>query len=233
MMRAALAFALSLSLLGCAGVKRTWRPEAFGPRRTMAVVSIDYDPRLLPMLDRDEVPYRQEDAKVVRGSARGIFGDTMPCVLDALAKTELFVLLPEERVVPALPRELFVTNPTNLETAPGYPPPRPARELAPVARELGVDGVVSLGMFFGYYAILLDYGFDAVGTIHGQVVYSVAAFDGGGRMVWRDVVSGRSRGSLWSRWSTLEGDRLFPLLQEAAAEATDRLVSRLREHVQR
>src|SRR6266545_1136337 len=107
-MRVALAFMLVLPFAGCAGVDRMWRPDAFGPGRTMAVVSIAYDPRLLPMRDGDEVPYRRDDANVVRGSSRGAFQDAAPRVLEALARTELFALMPEERVLPAFSRELFV-----------------------------------------------------------------------------------------------------------------------------
>ncbi len=229
----ALAVAFLASMAGCVGGERTWRREAFSEGRTMAIVSVSYDPRILPVRGRDAVPYRQKDANVVRGSARDIFADTLPRVLDALGGTRVFALVPEDQVIRAFPRELFVTAPPDMEMAKGYPPPRPPRELAPLARQLGVDAVINLGVFFGYDATLLDYGLDSVGAVHADVVFSVAAVDRSGRVVWRDVVSGRSRTPVSGRRSTLDGERLFGSLQEAAVEATSRLVSRLREHVQR
>lgn len=232
-MRLPLAFVLVLAIAGCAGVERTWRPDAFGPGRTMAVVSIGYDPRLLPMRDRDDVPYRRDDANVVRGSSRRAFEDAGPRVLEALGRTDLFALVPQDRVLPALSRDLFVHAPPHLDLAPGYPPPRPQNEAAAIARQLGVDAVINVVAFFGTETTRLDYGFDEVGTVRAMVTLSVAAVDREGRRIWRDVVTGTSRTPFWSRRSTLDEERLFGPLQEAAVDATARLVSRLREQVGR
>jgi hypothetical protein len=232
-MRSALAVALLLPIAGCAGAERTWRPDAFGSGRTMAVASIACDPRLLPMRDGDEVPYRRDDANVMQGSSRAVFQEAASRVLEALARTELFALMPAERVLPALPRELFVRAPPHVELAPGYPPPRPSSEASAFARQLGVDAVLNVAMFFGADTTRLDYGFDEVGAVRAMVTLSVVAVDREGRRIWRDVVIGRSRSSFVARRSALDGERLFVPLQEAAAEATDRLVSRLREQVRR
>src|SRR6266498_4012012 len=138
-MRVALAFMLVLPFSGCAGVDRTWRPDAFGPGRTMAVVSLCYDQRLLAMRDSEEVPYREKDANAARGSADLILADAKRRVIDTLASTGLFALMPEERVLAALRSDLVAERPSRCVPAPGYPGPRTRTEMSATARQLGVD----------------------------------------------------------------------------------------------
>lgn len=232
-MRVALAFALALPLAGCAGVERTWRPDVFGPGRTIAVVSICYDQRLLAMRDSEDLPYREADANAARGSADLIVAAAKRRLLDTLASTGPFVLMPEERVLPALRSALVAERRPPCVPAPGYAGPRTPSEASALARQLGADVGITVWMYFGVQMTGVEYASDAAGSARGRVLFWVAAVDRDGRVVWRDIATGGSRTTFWSRWSTLDEDRLFVPLQEAAAEATDRLVSRLRERVGR
>jgi hypothetical protein len=228
-----LAVAAWTGIAGCAGDRRTWKRDAFRPGSTLAVVSVCYDPRLLAMPDSDELPYREPDANVVRGSAEPIVGATKDRLLEALASAELFTVAPEKAVLPALGPELERTPSPGCTRAPGYPAPAVPNDAPALARRLGADAVLNLGMYFGARMTGVSFAGDAVGAAHAEVVLSVEATDRDGRVVWRDVVKGSAEAASFARWKKLDGAQLLEPLQDAAGKAAGRLVARLRDPGQR
>ncbi len=232
--------ALALVLGGCS-LGRSYRPEAFGPKKKLAI-AVYYTPSKI-MYFRGEgggslsgLVKMATGAKFSDDSAR-IFAETKPRILKALAGTGKFRLVPEKDVLRTKAyRALPEKDPSYLTItfvpASGYKFCTDVDAMAQLARDLGVDAVMVVRLDFGYHLNGVNaFGLVSAGVIHASVMVSVGAIDRDGRTIWKDWVKGVSDDGIPSIGESVDFDHLYPMLLDATKKGVEDIAHRLVENV--
>jgi hypothetical protein len=232
--------ALLLATVALAGCMRpAWRPDAFGPGRRMAVVTISSGPKVEYVSETRTLSSFFTMAAGARYSddARPYLEETRPLVLKALGATGKFALVPEKAVLASGPYRAtaeddpsYVTR--TLQTAKGYKFLKEESKLAALARGLHVDGALAVRFEYGYgmngvHAL----GLISAGVLVARTTVMIGAYDGRGQLVWVDYITVTSDGSIPTVGEAANFDRLHPLILEATRKGIDALMQRLAEHV--
>ncbi len=228
MFRPASLVAAALALTACSGIGRTLRPEAFGPRKRMAVGTVTSPSKIRThWTSVGPGPFGQtqmNDHGSTVGETAAVFGDTKAAALRALARSRSFSLVPESAVLSspayAAVRPSDGKHLTIEFIAPrGYKLLMDGDRVAQLARALRVDAAI---------VVSLDHTCTPGGTAKPMVM--AGAYDAQGRRIWADYLRAESTRSL-PNGAEMNASSLRPLLVEAVERGMRDLVRRLDDGV--
>ena len=235
----------ALLLCGLAGCSyHVVRRDAFGPKKTYAVVSIHAYPEIHPIGQSQGslsglVKMAGKDSGLSRDSS-GILEDSVPIVMKILKGSGSFKLASEESVLgskayaAAAPDDPKIIFSSKFRAAKGYKflSMKDGQNLAQLAQKLKVDGVILLSLDYGYtFSGVNAAGLIAAGTQHGGVRAVVSTYDRSGQLVWRDIIYKKSDASIGAFGETGNFRKLHPLLLEAVSGCAKELVAALSRDV--
>lgn len=226
--------AAAIVVSGCSMIRV--QPEAFGPSKTYAIVSISAAPKAYA-----GSPTGQTVSGLVKSAssesgysndATKLLTDSVPKVQKALQKNAHMRLLPPEKVLrsPAYAKAKG-GEPTILWTrlllADGYKYFPDETELGALAKALHVDGVIVVNLAYEVANSGLNlFGLLSLGTQRGVTTLTVTAVDREGAVVWRDSVRGRSDDSIGAIGESANFTKLNPLFLNATDNAVKSLIER-------
>ena len=244
-----IALSLALLLTACSGIAITGSTDvdkaAFGTQKRFAVVSINSmkdfhgEKGLTQMFkDTDEIPGANTQPLIDRMA---------PTIINALDQSKNFTLVPESQVLNSsayrqlaadekVMKVMFMSK--DMNTAQNYKFISDPEKFGKLARELGVDGVISVNMNFSLTA---GKNFiNVAGLSLGKKNYSVmasssaVAYDRNGKVIWKDSTNkqaepGDSKAIILLDFSDLTGtnfEKLHPSAITIGGNAIDVLVTR-------
>lgn len=235
--RAGAVVAAAAALTGCGSIGSIHHPDAFGAKKTYAVVSV---------VASEKVGCSQAGGEMCNGGVFGLF--------NMAAKTDAYSTASDEILERTYSTALKGLRAPNLKIAPdvrahrayrataedeqskgafsqqhsvakGYKYLADEKKLVQLARELKVDGVITVTL--SYNAARSGLTVAGVGGGHkAQTTVFVRAIDKDGKNVWWDYAMGQSDESV----STGIGAVDFPKLRPHFNEATDKAVRKLMEN---
>lgn len=230
-------FAVVIAVSGCSMLRV--QPEAFGPSKTYAIVSISAAPKAysgsptghtvsgLIKSASSESGYSSDASRLLK--------DSVPKVQKALQKNTHMRLLPPEKVLqnPAYAKAKG-SEPTILWTrlllADGYKYFPDETELGALAKALRVDGVIIVNLAYEVANSGLNlFGLINLGTQRGITTLTVTAVDREGAVVWRDSVRAKSDDSIGAIGESANFSKLNPLFLNATDNAITSLVQRFEQ----
>ncbi len=219
----------ALALEACA-LGRTVRPEAFGPGKPMAVVTV-YSPSKVVISSASPglgLPgYSQAYSREELAETAAVFADTKAAVLRALASSRHFRLVPEQAVLSSGvyaashagdPNRLGVLR---LVTPPGYKLLLDEAQVRAVARGVGARGGIIVRVDHH-----CSWG-DQAGTVVGNVGVAIGAIDRAGQTIWMAHESERSDISAPAGPAGVDLHALRLSLAQSAERATRKILSGL------
>jgi hypothetical protein len=233
--------ALALVLLaGCAASSAT--KQAFGGSKRFAIVSIFASPVIAnssgnPNMGGSVLGLVKAASKDsgFRHDADVVFAETTPMIIGEFSKSRRFKLMPPNSVVQSGayravagddPKIMFAS----LLTARGYKFFRTEDKIKKLAKALNVDGVIVISASYGYtFSGIGLAGLVAGGVHHAKVTVVVSAFDRNGNVIWRDTQKGEASKGIPSIGESVNFVKLHPLLVEATADGTKKVLARLDE----
>jgi hypothetical protein len=221
---------------------RTVRRDAFGPKKTYAVVSIHAHHKIQPHGNTQGmgsltglVKSAKKDAGRTADVAEAL-EEGAGIVLRALRGSRHYQLLAEERVLrSAVYAKAAGDDPDGtflkFKAAKGYKyfAPRSKQKLAQLARELKVDGVIVAQLNYGFlFSGVSAAGLVAGGKHRGSLMLTVVAYDRDGAPVWTDVIQAKSEKTIGTAAANVaDFPKLRPLLTEATSSGSRDLVAQL------
>ncbi len=197
----AVAVFLGLVVGGCAPRAITGKAkvnqDAFGGQKKFAVVTIAADKKFRGEKGMFQMFKKTEN--IAGGNTQPIIDKLKPKVLETLAKSDHFKLVPESRVLKSkvykemeednrMQKVLFISVPINV--AEDYKYFSKPEKFGQLARELGVDGVISIQM--GFSITSSKAALNVQGVSLGRKSYSAVAsvsalaYDREGKVIWKD-----------------------------------------------
>jgi hypothetical protein len=235
--KAGAVLAAAAVLTGCGSIGRIHHPDAFNAKKTYAVVSV---------MASEKVGCSEAGGNMCNGGVFGLF--------NMAAKTDAYSTASGEILERTYPTALRALRAPNLKIAPdvkahkayraaaedeqpkgafsqphavakGYKYLADDKKLVQLARDLKVDGVITVTL--SYNAARSGVTVGGVGGGHkAQTMVTVRAIDKDGKNVWVDYAMGQSDESV----STGIGAVDFPKLRPLFVESTDKAVRKLMEN---
>lgn len=234
------AAAATMLLAGCAAMGGKFQSDAFGANKTYAVVSV---------LSDNKVECGQPTGAVCNGgvlglvntlaTANGAYSEdatatlemVSPVVLQAFKTAPTLKVVPDVRTLAAYKGSKGDAQPPSILghhvlVARGYKY-FPEDQLARLANELKVDGVIVLTMHFtAMRSGLPVLGFGGGHVADTQVV--ITAVDNRGQVVWSDRARGSSEAGAGSVAGGVDFTKLRPFFMESTTNAMKRLIDKTR-----
>lgn len=219
------------------------KSEAFGAKKTYAVVSIQAFPKIQPQGQQQGsltglAKRAGKDSGLNTDSAE-VLEQSVPLFIKALKSSGSFTLMPEETVLASKayagaqaddPKVAFTTY----KTPKGYKflSMKDSAKLGLLAKKLKVDGVIVLNVQYGYvFSGVNVAGLVSAGKQRGFVRLFVLTYDRSGALVWKDMVAKTSEASIGAIGETGNFKKLHPLILEAAASSAKELSDSLRNSI--
>ena len=222
-MRARLAMLAVVAMVGCVIVPASLDPDAFGASKRYAIVTtaslqeIGAGTKTLREVLKGKNPARD---------AQALLNALTPAIYAALDKSANFDLVPEKvvlnhRAYKAAEPDVARMMGVGFYTAKGYKFIKDKQKLAALAKGLGVDGVLFVGVNFGLTR--------HAGGVFADVTFGVNAYDRQGRVVWRDTVFTRSNKTVGVVQGAVSVEGVVPLLVQATDRGASAMVAKLGE----
>jgi basic membrane lipoprotein Med (substrate-binding protein (PBP1-ABC) superfamily) len=237
--RLAIAALALMVLAGCATSSAT--KQAFGASKRFAIVSIYASPMIGNSSGNQMggsvlglVKAASKDSGY-RNGADKVFAETTPMIVAEFSKSRRYRLMPPNSVVQSNAyRAVAGDDPnimfTSLLTAKGYKFFRDEEKVKRLAKALNVDGVIIISTHYGYtFSGVGVAGLVAGGVHHANATLVVSAFDRNGNVIWRDTQKGKAEKGIPSFGESVNFVKLHPLLVEATADSTKKMLERLEE----
>lgn len=220
--------------VGCAMTRVT--PDAFGPAKTYAVVSIVTLPDMGHGASQGStlsgmVKAASKESGYTNTSGK-IFKETVPLILKELQRSKHFRLMPEDKVLRSAAYAKRAGSPTKIfwttmVPAAGYKYFATEEDLSGLARDLKVDGVITVMVTYNYRMKGVGlFGLLALGKQYGTTRITVSAMDRQGRVVWKDNVEKESDEGIGALGESANFTKLHPLLIQSSKNAVTHLVAR-------
>lgn len=215
----------ALALSGCIIVPAKLDPLAFGSGKTYAIVTIASQEKVLPGSRSFTEMVTGKDS---RTGAQVVLKATKPAILQVFAKSPHFKLMPERTVLSHRAYKAVEADPASFFgvdfiVPKGYKFFKTDEKFAELAKGLGVDGVIFIGVTYD--------GYIKGGQALGQVSFQATAIDRNGTKVWKEAVFTKSDRSISHSGGDVDYAKFHPLLVDATGKAAAAIINKLDEKI--